>query len=63
MSRIIAIHSFRGRTGKSNTTGVRVFVCLDPFGYEWEFSQPVPGMEPANGTEAAQATWSTDGRS
>jgi uncharacterized glyoxalase superfamily protein PhnB len=43
--------------------GVRVFVCLDPFGYEWEFSQPIPGMEPADGTAAIQASWFGDARS
>ena len=43
--------------------GVRVFVCLDPFGYEWEFSQPIPGMEPADGTAAVQESWFGGARS
>jgi uncharacterized glyoxalase superfamily protein PhnB len=43
--------------------GVRVFVCLDPFGYEWEFSQPIPGMELADGTAAVQASWFRGARS
>jgi len=43
--------------------GVRVFVCLDPFGYEWEFSQLIAGMEPADGTAAVQESWFGDARS
>jgi uncharacterized glyoxalase superfamily protein PhnB len=37
--------------------GVRVFVRLDPFGYEWEFSQPIPGMAPADWTASVQESW------
>jgi uncharacterized glyoxalase superfamily protein PhnB len=37
--------------------GERVFACLDPFGYEWEFSHPIAGVEPAAGTAAVQASW------
>jgi uncharacterized glyoxalase superfamily protein PhnB len=43
--------------------GVRVFVCVDPFGYEWEFSQPIPGMVPADGTVAVQGSWFGNARS
>ena len=42
--------------------GERVFACLDPFGYEWEFSQPIPGREVADGTAAVQASWFGSGR-
>jgi uncharacterized glyoxalase superfamily protein PhnB len=37
--------------------GVRVLSCLNPFGYEWEMSQPIPGMEASDGTAAVQANW------
>jgi uncharacterized glyoxalase superfamily protein PhnB len=37
--------------------GERVVACLDPFGYEWEFSHPVPGLESVDGTAAVQANW------
>lgn len=37
--------------------GERVFACLDPFGYEWEFSHPIAGMEPADATSAVRASW------
>ncbi|MEU5261477.1 VOC family protein [Amycolatopsis sp. NPDC021455] len=37
--------------------GDRVFECLDPFGYQWEFSQPIEDWQPAAGLEAAQAAW------
>jgi uncharacterized glyoxalase superfamily protein PhnB len=43
--------------------GVRVFTCLDPFGYEWEFSVPIPGMAPADGSAAVQASWFVSARS
>jgi hypothetical protein len=42
---------------------VRVFVCIDPFGYEWEFSQPIAEMEPADGTAAVQESWFGSARS
>jgi uncharacterized glyoxalase superfamily protein PhnB len=47
----------------SEAWGVRVFVCLDPFGYEWEFSQPIAEMEPADGTAAVQESWFGSARS
>ena len=31
--------------------GDRVFECIDPFGYLWEFSQPIPGGEPSTASE------------
>jgi uncharacterized glyoxalase superfamily protein PhnB len=37
--------------------GDRVFSALDPFGFEWEIAQPIPGAEPADGAAAAQAAW------
>jgi uncharacterized glyoxalase superfamily protein PhnB len=37
--------------------GERAFACLDPFGYEWEFSHPIPGMESVDGTAAVQVSW------
>jgi uncharacterized glyoxalase superfamily protein PhnB len=37
--------------------GERVFTCLDPFGYEWEFIVSIPGAEPEDGTSAAQGRW------
>jgi uncharacterized glyoxalase superfamily protein PhnB len=37
--------------------GERVFSSLDPFGYEWEFSIPIPGAEPADGTAAVRESW------
>jgi uncharacterized glyoxalase superfamily protein PhnB len=37
--------------------GDRVFACLDPFGYEWEFSHPLEGMAPADGLAAVQRSW------
>jgi uncharacterized glyoxalase superfamily protein PhnB len=36
--------------------GERVFTCLDPFGYEWEFTVPIPDFE-GEGTAAAEASW------
>jgi uncharacterized glyoxalase superfamily protein PhnB len=33
--------------------GERVFSCLDPFGYEWEFSHPIAGAETEDGTDDA----------
>lgn len=40
--------------------GDRVFECLDPFGYQWEFSQPIKDWEPAAGLEATQTSWFGD---
>jgi uncharacterized glyoxalase superfamily protein PhnB len=37
--------------------GERVFSCLDPFGFEWEFSVPIPGARPADGTAAVSEQW------
>jgi uncharacterized glyoxalase superfamily protein PhnB len=37
--------------------GERVFACLDPFGYEWEFSHPIAEMEAADATSAVQERW------
>ena len=32
-------------------------VGVHPFGYEWEFSHPIPGMAAADGTAAVQVRW------
>jgi uncharacterized glyoxalase superfamily protein PhnB len=37
--------------------GDRVFACIDPFGYEWEFSHPIPGAAVEDGLAAVQASW------
>jgi uncharacterized glyoxalase superfamily protein PhnB len=37
--------------------GDRVFECIDPFGYVWEFSQPIAGREPADWSAAVQESW------
>jgi uncharacterized glyoxalase superfamily protein PhnB len=37
--------------------GDRVFSALDPFGFEWEIAQPIPGQQPADGAAATQAAW------
>jgi uncharacterized glyoxalase superfamily protein PhnB len=37
--------------------GERVFSCLDPFGYEWEFFHPIAEMEAADATSAVQESW------
>lgn len=37
--------------------GDRVFECIDPFGYQWEFSQPIKDWDAGAGLEAAQASW------
>jgi len=41
--------------------GDRVFECIDPFGYLWEFSQPVSGGAPADGFAATQEAWFGEG--
>jgi uncharacterized glyoxalase superfamily protein PhnB len=35
----------------------RVFSCVDPFGFEWEFTVPIPGAEPADGRAAVRDQW------
>ncbi|MFG2868472.1 VOC family protein [Streptomyces sp. NPDC048338] len=40
--------------------GDRVFECLDPYGYQWEFSQPLEDWESAAGLEATRASWFGD---
>ncbi|WP_432994588.1 VOC family protein [Dactylosporangium sp. CA-233914] len=37
--------------------GDRVFECVDPFGYVWEFSQPIADGQPADGFAAVQENW------
>jgi uncharacterized glyoxalase superfamily protein PhnB len=37
--------------------GERVFECVDPFGYQWEFSQPVAEATTGDGLAAVQAAW------
>jgi hypothetical protein len=37
--------------------GERVFECVDPFGYLWEFSQPIADVEPEDGLEAVRTSW------
>jgi uncharacterized glyoxalase superfamily protein PhnB len=37
--------------------GERVFSCLDPFGYEWEFSHPIAEISAEEGTAAVRASW------
>jgi len=37
--------------------GDRVFECVDPFGYVWEFSQPIADGQPADGFAAVQEQW------
>jgi uncharacterized glyoxalase superfamily protein PhnB len=37
--------------------GVRLFSCLDPFGYEWELSVPISETRPADGLAAVRASW------
>ncbi|MCD2444155.1 VOC family protein [Agromyces sp. SYSU K20354] len=37
--------------------GARVFSALDPFGFEWEISQPTTSTEPDNGAAATQQAW------
>jgi uncharacterized glyoxalase superfamily protein PhnB len=37
--------------------GDRVFACLDPFGYEWEFSVPIADMPAEEGLAAVRASW------
>ena len=37
--------------------GERLFTFLDPSGYEWELSVPLPDREPADGLAAAREAW------
>jgi uncharacterized glyoxalase superfamily protein PhnB len=37
--------------------GDRIFSCLDPFGYEWEFSHPIAELSADEGLAAVQAKW------
>ena len=37
--------------------GDRVFDCLDPFGYQWEFSQPIADWDQSAGLEKAGEAW------
>jgi hypothetical protein len=37
--------------------GDRVFECIDPFGYQWEFSHPSDGGARVDGLAAVQANW------
>jgi hypothetical protein len=41
--------------GELEPWGDRVFSALDPFGFEWEIAQPIPGAEPSDGAADAQA--------
>jgi uncharacterized glyoxalase superfamily protein PhnB len=37
--------------------GDRVFECIDPYGYVWEFSTPIADAAPADGLAAARESW------
>lgn len=37
--------------------GERLFTFVDPIGYEWKLSVPIPDGSGGNGTEAARASW------
>jgi catechol 2,3-dioxygenase-like lactoylglutathione lyase family enzyme len=37
--------------------GDRVFSALDPFGFEWEIAQPIPGAETTDGAAETQTAW------
>jgi uncharacterized glyoxalase superfamily protein PhnB len=37
--------------------GERVFECVDPFGYQWEFSHPAAEATIGDGLAAVQAAW------
>ena len=43
--------------GELEPWGDRVFSALDPFGFEWEIAQPIPGAEPSDGAADAQEAW------
>jgi uncharacterized glyoxalase superfamily protein PhnB len=40
--------------------GDRVFECIDPFGYVWEFSHPSEGEPPADELAAVKESWFGD---
>jgi hypothetical protein len=40
--------------------GLRVFECLDPFGYLWELSQPIADTGTADGLAATREAWFGD---
>ena len=40
--------------------GDRVFECVDPFGYQWEFSEPIKDWDASAGLGAAQESWFGD---
>jgi uncharacterized glyoxalase superfamily protein PhnB len=37
--------------------GDRVFECIDPYGYQWEFSQPIGGASATHGLDAVRTSW------
>jgi uncharacterized glyoxalase superfamily protein PhnB len=37
--------------------GERLFECIDPFGYQWEFSRPIDETAPADGLAAVRTSW------
>ncbi|MGH3316060.1 MAG: VOC family protein, partial [Nocardioidaceae bacterium] len=37
--------------------GDRVFECIDPYGYVWEFSTPIADAAPADGLADARESW------
>jgi uncharacterized glyoxalase superfamily protein PhnB len=37
--------------------GDRVFECVDPFGYQWEFSEPIKDWDASAGLGAAHESW------
>lgn len=37
--------------------GDRVFMSIDPYGYEWEFFQPIAEVSAADGLAAVQERW------
>jgi catechol 2,3-dioxygenase-like lactoylglutathione lyase family enzyme len=47
----------RERQVRSGPRARRVFSCLDPFGYEWEFSHPIADVDPEAATAAVEASW------
>jgi uncharacterized glyoxalase superfamily protein PhnB len=40
--------------------GDRVFECVDPFGYQWEFSEPLKSWDADAGLDAAHESWFGD---
>ena len=41
--------------------GDRVFECIDPFGYQWEFSVPIEEWGATTGLGAARESWFGEG--